>query len=105
MRRFSSEVQSKTAELIKPFSFTKGCPVLKIDKHDGIAQRLWNESEEAPRWYKTLLFDLKNDPEQKMPIEDSQAEQIMIGYMARLMKENGAPPEQHERLGLPTNVT
>ena len=49
---------------------------------------------------RTLLFDLENDPNQEHPLHDGTVEQMMIAHLVRLMKENDAPPEQFERLGL-----
>ena len=77
-------------ELARPFSFTKGVKVMKI-KSD-----TWADLHS----FGDLLFDLEDDPEQKMPIEDKAVEERMTGLMVRLMKDNDAPPEQLDRLGL-----
>jgi hypothetical protein len=79
-------------ELAGPFSFTKGCRVMKIKS--GAFQRI------KANKYGTLLFDMKADPKQENPISDDAAEKKMIDHMTRLMKENDCPPEQFERLGL-----
>jgi hypothetical protein len=51
--------------------------------------------------YGTLLYDVKADPHQEHPITgDPQAEQKMIRHLLQLMKDNDAPVEQYERLGL-----
>lgn len=77
-------------ELANPFHFTKGVKTLKIKKRDaGNTKRL-----------STMLFDLKNDPQQMNPLQDRQIEQSMIDHLVTLMKENDAPTEQYERLGL-----
>jgi len=82
------ELQETT--MVEPFSFTKGCPVMKI------AGRGWVN----PHRFGTVLYDLENDPTQQHPIDDPEIERMMIEHMVRLMKENDAPAEQFERLGL-----
>jgi len=73
-----------------PFPFTKGCRVMQIPV----------QGENRQIEYGTLLFDLERDPGQTEPIQDAQAEDRMARLMARLMRQNDAPPEQFERLGL-----
>ena len=50
--------------------------------------------------YKNELFDLKEDPGQKHPIDDAETEERLIRQMVGLMQENEAPAEQYVRLGL-----
>ena len=78
------------AELAPPFSFTKGCPTLKVPA------RPWVEAHA----FGTLLFDLENDPGQKQPLSDPEVEERMKQHLIRLMQANDAPSEQFERLGL-----
>jgi hypothetical protein len=73
-----------------PFSFTKGCRTLKI------AGRAWVRAAD----FGTLLFDLATDPGQQCPLADAGVEARMAAHLVRLMRENDAPPEQFERLGL-----
>jgi hypothetical protein len=77
--------------LVRPFSFTKGCPVLKIKA------RAWTN----PYPFGTMLFDLQQDPEQESTIDDRAIEETMVRHMIRLMRKNDAPLDQFERLGLP----
>ena len=77
------------AALHEPFSFTKGCPVLKVPAKP-FATNLDN---------RTLLFDLQDDPEQLRPLEDPELEQKMITKMKNLMAEQDAPAELYNRLG------
>jgi arylsulfatase A-like enzyme len=79
-------------DLAEPFLFTKGCRTMKI------AGRTW-PGLSGPI-FDTLLFDLQADPHQEHPITDPAVEARMIEHMVRLMKENNAPAEQFERLGL-----
>ncbi len=83
------ELQS--IELAEPFVFTKGCRTMKI-----AARPMIN-----PYIFGSLLFDLETDPQQENPINNPEIEKHMIEMMVDLMKENDAPTEQFERLGLP----
>lgn len=83
-------------ELATPFSFTKGCPTMKIPAKG------WEFVREMMKLspLETELYDLETDPGQLNPIKDAQVEAKMIELMQKLMKENDAPPEQYERMGL-----
>jgi hypothetical protein len=87
--RFSVE-ELRTLQLSGPFSFTKGCRVMKI------AGRPWTQFHD----FKTMLFDLQSDPGQQRPINNPAIEKVMLDHMVRLMKENDAPQEQFRRLTL-----
>ncbi len=80
----------KTAELAKPFSFTKGIRPLKTEA------RPWIKAHP----FGTLLFDLQEDPGQQHPLNNPDIEALMIEHLIRLMVANDSPPEQFERLGL-----
>jgi len=82
----------KDIQLQEPFSFTKGCRTMKTDA----SGPGWPRAHE----FGTLLFDLQKDPQQKNPLNDSKVEKKMIDHMVQVMKENDAPVEQYERLGL-----
>jgi arylsulfatase A-like enzyme len=94
--RFSVD-ELQGMELHGPFSFTKDCRVLKINAQH--TWKKWQDNYQVHR-YGHLLFDLAGDPEQLKPMKDSRIEAEMIDHMVRLMKENDAPVEQYERLGL-----
>lgn len=110
MKKPFSLNELKTMEIAPPFSFTKGLSVLKIKGEawkstpEG-ASDLGNPADDQPSaaesvQLETLLFDLHNDPKQQTPIQDSEVEQMMIRHMVALMKDNDAPQEQFNRLGL-----
>jgi arylsulfatase A-like enzyme len=88
---FSVE-ELQTLELAPPFSFTKGCPVNRIE-----GKGFMNKAYE----FGTLLFDLETDPQQQNPLQDEAIEARMIELLLKLMQENDAPHEQYQRLGLP----
>ncbi|MCD8052998.1 MAG: sulfatase [Lachnospiraceae bacterium] len=95
---FSLE-EMRTATMAPPFAFTKGVPVMKISGEIKLSGTPEGKKPEFVR-YRTELFDLKTDPEQKHPIENPAIEARMIRHMIRLMRENEAPSEQYLRLGL-----
>ncbi|MBW2052483.1 MAG: sulfatase [Deltaproteobacteria bacterium] len=79
----------KDVELQEPFSFTKECKTMKIKRRLPHPEKL-----------DTMLFDLDKDPKQENPINDPEAEEMMIKHLIRLMEETDAPPEQYHRLGV-----
>jgi arylsulfatase A-like enzyme len=93
MRNSFSLDEMRTMERHPGFSFTKGCPVMKISSPGSGS---WSNAHQ----YGTLLFDIQADPQQMNPLQDKQAEQRMVRLLMNLMKANDAPPEQFERLGL-----
>jgi len=92
MTKMFSLEELRTMELVPPFPFTKECPVNRMK-----GKPFMNKAFE----FGTLLFDLQNDPQQQNPIRDEKVENRMIELLIQLMKENDAPQEQYERLGLP----
>jgi arylsulfatase A-like enzyme len=83
-----SELQE--IDLADPFSFTKGCPTMKIATRPGRHYHALG----------SLLFDLLDDPQQDRPLSNSEIESHMIDQLRSCMQENEAPAEQFERLGL-----
>ena len=78
-------------ELAEPFPFTKGCRTMKTA----------SGGSDTAHEFGTMLFDLEADPKQERPVTDAAVEAKMTEHLVRLMRENDAPPEQFERLGLP----
>lgn len=91
MRRTFSLEEMRETTLQAPFSFTKGCPVMKIPGRSGRGNL---------HRFGNLLFDIEADPEQGHPLRDRDIETRMIRKLVPLMQANDAPPEQFERLGL-----
>ena len=91
MASFFSEESLRSMKWHAPFSFTKGAPVMQMEPDGNFG---------GGHGYGDLLFDLQADPSQKHPIEDEAQKARLEGLMAALLKENDAPPEQFERLGL-----
>lgn len=96
MRSMFSVSELQETVLAEPFSFTKGIPVLKIASR----AEAENNGDLPHGRFGTRLYDLKNDPGQIKPIQNFEVEERMKVAMAELMRENDAPEEQYERLGL-----
>ncbi len=91
MRGWLPDKQLRGAGMAPPFGFTKGMPVMKIP-----TEEKWGRAHE----FGNLLYDTQTDPGQEKPISEPEVEKRLIAQMLRLMKENEAPAEQYERLGL-----
>lgn len=94
MRSRMSPRQLKDMELVPPFSFTKGCQVLKL-------KNVGSDAGKTDFRYGNMLFNVKADPQQRHPIDDPEKEVALINEMIHLMKADDAPEDQFERLGLP----
>ncbi len=93
MRHTFSVDEMRGAEMAEPFSFTKGCPVMRIPSPP--RRRVGD-----PRMGRTWLFDTREDPHQEAPLDDAAIEKRMTDLLVRAMKESDAPEEQYVRLGL-----
>ncbi len=85
----------RQAELVRPFSFTKQTPVLRVPA----------TGYTDPYAFGTMLFDLMTDPLQERPLVDDELELRMATLMRDLMVANDAPDEQFVRMGLPREGT
>lgn len=90
MSSIFSTQELSDVELSEPFSFTKGCKVLKIRGR---------EPMNPQSNFGSKLYDLKADPMQEHPYEDAAREAELANEMIRLMRENEAPTERYERYG------
>lgn len=81
----------KDMQLTDEFLFTKGAQVLKVKTKSSLNAYLFG----------TLLFDLETDPKQEHPMENQEVQIRLLKLMRKMMKENQAPSEQFERLGIP----
>ena len=50
--------------------------------------------------FQTQLFDLATDPGQVSPLDDAAIEARMVARLEEALRENLAPSEQYQRLGL-----
>lgn len=87
--RFSPAELSE-ATLEPAFSFTKGCPLLKVKSRDRYNVARFGD----------LLYDLTCDPGETQPIHDESVERRLSSALVDWMRDCDAPKEQYERLGL-----
>lgn len=73
------------------FAFTQGARVLQIP-----VKSYFNSY-----WSGSLLYDLQQDPSQKVPIQNDAIELRLLTQMQQMMRANEAPAEQYERIGIP----
>ncbi|HVK03937.1 MAG TPA: sulfatase [Armatimonadaceae bacterium] len=93
MRSFLDLDVLRRMEIAPPFSFTRGCPTMRLPAQAWTPPRAGVDQ--------TLLWDVREDPHQSGPRrDDPDAEARMVGHLTRLMEECDAPPEQYVRLGL-----
>lgn len=88
MRQMFQPGEFEGVEMAEPFSFTKGCKVMKIKKGD----QMGNTNHFA-----CMLFDLENDPNQNYPIENEDVKQRMISRIRACMMKNDATDEMYQR--------
>jgi len=91
--------------LSEPFSFTKGCRLLKTPGgFDFYSGKPLSESASASFFnlegHKTLLYDLENDPHQMNPVTDPELEAYFCQEIRKHFQQNDAPAEQYLRMGL-----
>lgn len=83
-------------ELVEPFDFTKGVPILKIKARDDSKRVPFHDGdgfEDAD----TRLFDLQQDPKEENPFRDPEMEARLLASAVAVMKRHDAPPEMYER--------
>lgn len=91
MRRMFSPTELGNVELAGPFSFTKGCRVMKIEAVD----RMGDTTA-----FGSALYDLEADPGQERKLDDGRIISRMRNAIRQDMDANDAPGELYERLGL-----
>lgn len=91
MRGMFAPEELRDAELVAPFSFTKGVPLMRVKA--SVAPN--------PDIYGTLLFDLDSDPQQSRPLVNDAEELRMLSRLRDLLVQCDAPASQFERLGIP----
>jgi arylsulfatase A-like enzyme len=95
MRGFLPLERLHGTKMAEAFSFTKGCPLLRIPKPASATYHRQGN----------LLYDTEADPQQEKPLSDPELEKRMTDLMVRLMRETEAPEEQYRRLGLQPQPT
>ena len=82
-----------SAELSEPFTFTKGCKLLKT-------RALAPAHSSMQHTMGDFLFDLETDPRQQTPLENAEIMEYMLGHTRRLLEESDAPAEVYTRYGV-----
>ncbi|WP_434665553.1 sulfatase [Klebsiella sp. B345] len=90
-RRFTPQELEKTT-LHPPFSFTKGCPVMKIPAESVMTRG-------ADR-FGHRLYDRVSDPVQLTQCRDESVAQQLSEQMIAMMRDSDAPAELYPRYGL-----
>jgi arylsulfatase A-like enzyme len=92
----------RRATLMNGFGFTQGVPLLKVPARRNVKGQPVGHLGQGGGYEDTttVLYDLETDPEQQRPFRDAAIEGQLLQQMAKLMRENEAPPEAFLRLGL-----
>jgi arylsulfatase A-like enzyme len=90
MKSLFSPEELRKAEFGRTFSFTKGCPLLKVPG------RMGAPGGEDSVFPETMLFNLASDPHQNNPLALPEIEKEMQAQISALMKESDAPKELYE---------
>lgn len=90
----------RTSELVEPFDFTKGVPVLKVKMAAKNSQN--GIDGHAPENEVSVLFDLETDPKQLHPVDMPDVEEWLVAEIERHFDEHDAPQELYVHYGLKT---
>jgi len=90
------------AELAPPFAFTQGVPVLKVPARRNDRGQPTGHQGQGGGYEDTttVLYDLDSDYTQQHPFRDAAIERRLQELMIKIMRDNDAPPEAYQRLGL-----
>jgi len=86
----------KDLELSEPFSFTKGCKLMKTADYD----YMQDTPSDGKHNLITMLLHTKEDPLQLNPVQDPEKEEYYINEIVKHLQDNDAPKEQYIRMGL-----
>lgn len=92
MQAFTKE-EMESAELVGPYPFTNGYPVLKVKK-------IRPKTQSGQMNLGDFLFDLENDPEMNESIQDKEVEEMMKNHLRKIMQKNDVPQEVYVRYNL-----
>lgn len=91
MREIFQPKELQNIELAEPFSFTKGCRLMKIKAENSMGNT---------NSFGSALYDLQKNPHQTVQISDEEVETRLKNCIKEYMKMNDAPEELYERMGL-----
>lgn len=98
---FFTSRELKEVQITPPLPFSKDCRLMKIP----VISRLGNATFCNSFQYGHMLWDLKEDPNQLMPVDNPRLEAEFINELIRQMRACDAPEEQYVRLGLTPGIT
>jgi len=88
MRHWKTDIEN--ADLCRDFSFTRGMPVLRFQRH----------GRKRPITADHMLFNVEADPGQADRLDDDTTEARLCARMAELMRDCEAPAAQFDRMGV-----
>ncbi|BDU39870.1 sulfatase [Vibrio nigripulchritudo] len=99
MHKLFTGQELKTAELVSPFDFTKGVPVLQITPSQ---ENTETGIECVKNWghQGSCLFDLSNDPKQLNAIDDPDVTERLNIAIVKHLERHDAPEDIYEYYGL-----
>lgn len=90
MRGMFRPQELKEAQLREPFSFTKGCPVLRIK---ALKKRVDTTG------FGNALYDLQSDPDENIAEKVPELVEQFCKKISDIMRDNDAPEELYHRFG------
>ena len=99
LKELFSIAELADATLAPATPFSRGAPLLRVPATP--KSPFYNHQGPGVQHdAKSVLFDLRNDPDQLQPIADAAIESRMRALAVNEMRRAGAPPESFRRLGL-----
>jgi arylsulfatase A-like enzyme len=95
-----SAAEMRTAVMRRPFDFTKGMPVMKIDALMDARRIPMHDNKLFDPGVGTTLYDISADPKQLKPFRDETIERRFLAGITAELRAHDAPPEFLARYGL-----
>ncbi len=99
MTSMFSSAEMQSAQLVGPFGFTKGMPVMRVDALAD-ARRIPVHDDARFQDLGTRLYDLGADPDQTAPFRDPAIEARLQAGLRAVLDAHECPPEVYERFRL-----
>ena len=87
----------KNATLAAPFNFTKSTPLLRVPAEKGQNRRPPGNRWKQMKFFETMLYDIRSDPEQMCPINDKIIKEQLVAAIIETLESHDAPQELYER--------
>ena len=88
----------KTSQLVEPFDFTKGAPVLSMQTSLKVGE---TGLDCVANWSNgSVLFDLATDPKQEKPITQDDVKDRLVQLITEEMAIHDAPTATYSHYGL-----